>query len=226
MNGDDTDEVVLEAERTVYHAQWRIWEELALEHLACTRGPGPRAACTGVRWDPARHLGRRAPGPCTAGRAVSARRMLGGRAETAGAALRALWQRSGRRRRSGPGLRQDHQEHRLRPCAGAMVWRTRDRPAVTDGVCCGTAGRRPQARREPRAVGGDTGRGRDHPYRSRRHAQYRVMPRKKRERSGEPTPPCLCAAAWAQRIHVALFHLGVPAWPGRCGDEAGRWLTV
>jgi hypothetical protein len=37
MNGDDID-VVREAERALYHAQWRIWEELALEHLACTRG--------------------------------------------------------------------------------------------------------------------------------------------------------------------------------------------
>ncbi|HTQ90842.1 MAG TPA: hypothetical protein VMK84_15270, partial [Streptosporangiaceae bacterium] len=35
---DDALEVIREAERTVYHAQWRIWEELALEHLACTRG--------------------------------------------------------------------------------------------------------------------------------------------------------------------------------------------
>jgi hypothetical protein len=37
MNGDDT-EAVREAERTVYHAQWRIWEDLTLEHLARTRG--------------------------------------------------------------------------------------------------------------------------------------------------------------------------------------------
>jgi hypothetical protein len=35
---DDAAEAVRDAERTVYHAQWRIWEELALEHLACTRG--------------------------------------------------------------------------------------------------------------------------------------------------------------------------------------------
>ena len=35
---DDAFEVIREAERTVYHAQWRIWEELALEHLARTRG--------------------------------------------------------------------------------------------------------------------------------------------------------------------------------------------
>jgi hypothetical protein len=38
MCGDDAVEVVREAERTVYHAQWRIWEELALEALARTRG--------------------------------------------------------------------------------------------------------------------------------------------------------------------------------------------
>ncbi len=38
MNGDDAIEVVREAERALYHAQWRTWEELALEHLACTRG--------------------------------------------------------------------------------------------------------------------------------------------------------------------------------------------
>jgi len=38
MNGDDAIDVIREAERTVYDAQWRIWEELALEHLACTRG--------------------------------------------------------------------------------------------------------------------------------------------------------------------------------------------
>ena len=38
MNGDDADEVVREAERAVYHTQWRIWEELALEQLAATEG--------------------------------------------------------------------------------------------------------------------------------------------------------------------------------------------
>ena len=38
MNGDDALEVTRQAERTVYHAQWRIWEELTLEQLACTRG--------------------------------------------------------------------------------------------------------------------------------------------------------------------------------------------
>jgi hypothetical protein len=37
MNGDDT-EAVREAECTIYHAKWGIWEELALEHLACTLG--------------------------------------------------------------------------------------------------------------------------------------------------------------------------------------------
>jgi hypothetical protein len=38
MNGDDAVEVVREAERLVYLTQWRIWEELALEPLARTRG--------------------------------------------------------------------------------------------------------------------------------------------------------------------------------------------
>ncbi len=38
MNGDDAVEVVREAERTVYHTQWRVWEELALEQLAWTAG--------------------------------------------------------------------------------------------------------------------------------------------------------------------------------------------
>ena len=39
MNGDDnTVEVVRKAERTVYHTQWRVWEELALEQLARTAG--------------------------------------------------------------------------------------------------------------------------------------------------------------------------------------------
>jgi hypothetical protein len=38
MNGDDAHEVIRDAERTVYHAQWRIWEELVLEKLAWTAG--------------------------------------------------------------------------------------------------------------------------------------------------------------------------------------------
>jgi hypothetical protein len=38
MSGDDADEVVREAERAVYHTQWRIWEELALEQVAGTAG--------------------------------------------------------------------------------------------------------------------------------------------------------------------------------------------
>ena len=38
MNGDDTVEAVCEAERTVYHTQWRIWEELALEQFARSQG--------------------------------------------------------------------------------------------------------------------------------------------------------------------------------------------
>lgn len=37
---DDAAELVREAERTVYHTQWRIWEELALEQLAWTAGLG------------------------------------------------------------------------------------------------------------------------------------------------------------------------------------------
>jgi hypothetical protein len=38
MNGDDAIDVIREAERTVDRAQWRIWEEVALGHLACTLG--------------------------------------------------------------------------------------------------------------------------------------------------------------------------------------------
>jgi len=34
MNGDDA----VEAVRTAYHTQWRIWEELALEQLARSQG--------------------------------------------------------------------------------------------------------------------------------------------------------------------------------------------
>jgi hypothetical protein len=48
MNGDDDIDVIREAERTVHRAHWRIWEEMALGHLACTLGlaraplvPGP-----------------------------------------------------------------------------------------------------------------------------------------------------------------------------------------
>lgn len=37
MYSDDA-EVIGEAERTVYHAQWRIWEGLALEQLARKAG--------------------------------------------------------------------------------------------------------------------------------------------------------------------------------------------
>ena len=38
MNGDDAVEAVRAAERTAYHTQWRIWEELALEQLARSQG--------------------------------------------------------------------------------------------------------------------------------------------------------------------------------------------
>jgi hypothetical protein len=106
MNGDDTDEVVLEAERTVYHAQWRIWEELALEHLACTRGLA-RAPLVPVSeviqlvtWD-GKHLGhvRRdghsPPGECWV--AVPVRRAQPcGRYPSAEAAARALARECGR----------------------------------------------------------------------------------------------------------------------------------
>lgn len=40
MDDDDAAELVREVERTVYHTQWRIWEELALEQLAWTAGLG------------------------------------------------------------------------------------------------------------------------------------------------------------------------------------------
>ncbi len=38
MNGDDAVEAVRAAERTAYHTQWRIWEELPPEQLARSRG--------------------------------------------------------------------------------------------------------------------------------------------------------------------------------------------
>jgi hypothetical protein len=38
MDDDDAAELIREAERTAYHTQWRIWEELALEQLAWTAG--------------------------------------------------------------------------------------------------------------------------------------------------------------------------------------------
>jgi hypothetical protein len=62
MNGDDADEVVREAERAVYHTQWRIWEELALEQLAATEGLGRAPLVPGseviqlVTWD-GEHIG-------------------------------------------------------------------------------------------------------------------------------------------------------------------------
>jgi hypothetical protein len=62
MNSDDADEVVREAERAVYHTQWRIWEELALEQLAGTAGLGRMPLVPGsemiqlVTWD-GEHIG-------------------------------------------------------------------------------------------------------------------------------------------------------------------------
>ncbi len=38
MNRDDAAEAVREAERTVYQAQWRVWEEAALDHLVGRSG--------------------------------------------------------------------------------------------------------------------------------------------------------------------------------------------
>jgi hypothetical protein len=81
---DDADEVIREAERAVYHTQWRIWEELALEQLAGTAGlrrvplvPGSEVIQL-VTWD----------------------------GEHIGPAVRAVRQRGGRRPRSRPRLRQ------------------------------------------------------------------------------------------------------------------------
>ena len=72
MNGDDID-VVREAERALFHAQWRIWEELALEHLACTRGLARAPLVPGsdviqlATWD-GEHLGHvRQDGQCSSG---------------------------------------------------------------------------------------------------------------------------------------------------------------
>ncbi len=44
MNGDDAVEAVREAERTFYHTQWRIGEELAppLSWGRCAAGPQAR----------------------------------------------------------------------------------------------------------------------------------------------------------------------------------------
>jgi hypothetical protein len=102
---DDALELIREAERTIYHTQWRIWEELALEHLACTQGLARAPLVPGsdviqlVTWD-GEHLGHvRRDGQCSSGERWVA--VL----KTAGADLRALWQRSGRRSRPGPGLR-------------------------------------------------------------------------------------------------------------------------
>jgi len=71
---DEALEVIREAERTVNHAQWRIWEELALEHLACTRDLA-RAPLVPesdviqlVTWD-SEHLGHvRQDGQCPPGK--------------------------------------------------------------------------------------------------------------------------------------------------------------
>jgi hypothetical protein len=82
--------VVREAERTVYHTQWRIWEELALEQLAWTAGLARAPLLPGFGGDPDRHLERGTYRPCAAGRAARPWRVLGGRGGEAGAAVRAV----------------------------------------------------------------------------------------------------------------------------------------
>jgi len=88
MDDDDALEVIREAERTVYHAQWRIWEELILEHLACTRGLARAPLVPGsdviqlVTWD-GEHLGHvRRDGQCPPGECWVA--MLKGQARPCG----------------------------------------------------------------------------------------------------------------------------------------------
>ena len=101
MNGDDnTVDVVREAERTVYHTQWRVWEELALEQLARTAGlarapllPGSEAIQL-VTWN-GEHIGhvRRdgppGPGGCWVAVAVKQARPCG-QYDSAEAAARGL----------------------------------------------------------------------------------------------------------------------------------------
>jgi hypothetical protein len=105
MNGDDT-EAVREAERTVYQAQWRIWEELALEHLAYTLGlaraplvPGSEViqlvTYDGQHLGHVRRDGHNPPGECWV--AVRMRHAQPcGRYSSADAAARALARECGR----------------------------------------------------------------------------------------------------------------------------------
>jgi len=100
MNGDDAIDVIREAERTVYRAQWRIWEEVALGHLAGTLGLARAPLVPGsdviqlVTWD-GEHLGhvrrdgQRPSGECWVAVAVREARPCG-RYRTAEAAARGL----------------------------------------------------------------------------------------------------------------------------------------
>lgn len=111
MDGDDATNVIGEAERTVYHAQWRIWEELALEYLACTRGLARAPLVPGsdviqlVTYD-GEHLGhvrpdgQCPPGECWVAVAVREARPCG-RYGSAEAAALALARECGKDDRSG-----------------------------------------------------------------------------------------------------------------------------
>jgi hypothetical protein len=114
MNGDDDAvEAIREAERTAYHTQWQIWEELALEQLARTAGLARAPLIPGseviqlVTWD-GEHLGhiRRdttRPGPGESWVAVTARQARPcGRYDSAEAASRGLARACGK----DHGLRQ------------------------------------------------------------------------------------------------------------------------
>jgi hypothetical protein len=106
MNGDDAIEVVREAERNLYHAQWRVWEELALEQLACSRGlaraplvPGSDAiqlvAYDGEHLGHVRRDGQCPPGECWVAVAVKEARPCG-RYGSAEAAARGLGRACGK----------------------------------------------------------------------------------------------------------------------------------
>lgn len=112
MDDDDAFEVIRQAERTVYHAQWRIWEQLALEHLACTRGLARAPLVPGsdviqlVTYD-GKHLGHvrreRPAGPDECWVAVTVREARPcGLYRTAEAAARGLARACDKDERSGP----------------------------------------------------------------------------------------------------------------------------
>jgi hypothetical protein len=105
MNDDDPAEVVREAELTLYQTQWRIWEELALEQLAWTAGLGRAPLVPGSELIQLVTLGRGAYRARAAGHHAACGRALGGSSPQAGAAVRAVRQRGGRRVRARPLLR-------------------------------------------------------------------------------------------------------------------------